>query len=308
MLDKGDDSAGRIESCMISIVIPSYNYAHFLPDAVKSVVAQEGSWELIIIDDGSTDNTQDVISTLQQEFPNKFSVICQENRGLAATRNRGWSEAKGRYLLFLDADDYLCKGAVQRVQKFLIDNGTPAMLICDYFSCSGTQKKLRKNSGLPDSPEKRIHAYLFNKTVSIAPSATLIRRDVFESLSFPETLAGSEDLPFFSGVLANFSDVCCFYEPLTYMRRHENSMRRDFKRMEEAGGKLNEEILKCLPCSFQSWERRLEGRRLLSLSRLSLLAGDKEKSKRYYWQGVRVYPASLFRWSYLRKQLKIIFM
>lgn len=307
MLGSDSNSADMIVSIRLSIVIPSYNYAHFLPSAVKSVMAQGGSWELIVIDDGSTDNTQDVISSLQLQFPNKFRAICQANHGLAATRNRGCSEAKGDYVLFLDADDFLCEGAVLRVQKFLHDSGNPAMVICDYYSCEAGKDKLRKNGKLPEDPEKRIRAYLFNKAVSIAPSATLIRRDVFESLCFPENLAGSEDLPFFSGVLAHFSDVHCFDEPLTCMRRHEKSMRRDLGRMEQAGKKINKEILNRLPASFQSWGCRLEGRRLLSLSRLSLLAGDKEKSKRYYWQGVRAYPASLFRWSYLRKQLKIIF-
>lgn len=89
---------------MISIIIPTFNRAALLPNAVDSVLAQtEKDWELIIVDDGSKDETKDVL-TRYEEIP-KIKVRLQENQGVAAARNAGAEMATGDYLIFLDSDD-----------------------------------------------------------------------------------------------------------------------------------------------------------------------------------------------------------
>jgi len=88
---------------LISIVIPCFNQAHFLQDAIESVEAQtHGSNEIIVIDDGSTDDTVKVAS----RYP-EIKLVRQPNTGLAAARNSGIKSSSGDYLVFLDADDYL---------------------------------------------------------------------------------------------------------------------------------------------------------------------------------------------------------
>lgn len=84
----------------VSIIIPCYNQAHFLPDAIKSALAQTyHGIEIIVVNDGSTDNTSEVAG----QFPVK--LIEQENKGLAAARNAGIKAASGEWILPLDADD-----------------------------------------------------------------------------------------------------------------------------------------------------------------------------------------------------------
>ena len=90
------------------MVITTYNYAHFLADAIRSALAQTAdSIEIIVVDDGSTDDPRAVMAN----FPD-VGFIQQPNRGLAAARNAGWQAAQGRYIVFLDADDRLLPHAV----------------------------------------------------------------------------------------------------------------------------------------------------------------------------------------------------
>lgn len=86
-----------------SIIIPSYNRAHILPRAIESVVKQDfQGWELLIVDDGSTDNTRDVVSAFNDP---RIFYIYQDNAERSAARNNGIKRAKGNYVCFLDSDD-----------------------------------------------------------------------------------------------------------------------------------------------------------------------------------------------------------
>lgn len=96
----------------ISVIIPVYNMADYLPDAVKSLCTQTMTdWEAICIDDGSTDGSSDLLDEYAREDP-RFRVFHQENCGAAAARNRGMDQARGRFLFFLDPDDWIPDGEV----------------------------------------------------------------------------------------------------------------------------------------------------------------------------------------------------
>ena len=94
---------------LVTVVIPCYNQAHFLGEAIESVLSQSyRNFELIVVDDGSTDETSEVASRYE-----RVRLFQQENQGLAGARNRGLGEAKGEYVVFLDADDRLLAGALE---------------------------------------------------------------------------------------------------------------------------------------------------------------------------------------------------
>ena len=95
------------------MVIPCYNQAHFLSEAIQSVLSQTyTSFELIVVDDGSEDDTQEVASKYSAKDP-RVRLIRQHNRGLAGARNRGLSESRGEYVVFLDSDDRLQEEALE---------------------------------------------------------------------------------------------------------------------------------------------------------------------------------------------------
>lgn len=98
-----DMSSHSTPELLVSVIIPCYNHAHYLPHAVRSVLSQTFTdWEAIIVDDGSTDNTREVATQFTDP---RIRYIYQENRGLSAARNTGIQAAQGAYLVFLDADD-----------------------------------------------------------------------------------------------------------------------------------------------------------------------------------------------------------
>lgn len=88
---------------LVSVVIPSFNHAHFLVDALASIGTPVTPTEIVVVDDGSTDTTPEVLA--QFETANTFSTIRQANAGLATARNRGLAESRGEFVIFLDADD-----------------------------------------------------------------------------------------------------------------------------------------------------------------------------------------------------------
>ena len=91
---------------VVSVVLPTYNRAALLPRAVESVIAQTyGDWELIVVDDGSTDETAAVVSAYGTKLGDRFVYLRQENRGSSAARNRGIEASRGRFVAFLDSDD-----------------------------------------------------------------------------------------------------------------------------------------------------------------------------------------------------------
>jgi glycosyltransferase involved in cell wall biosynthesis len=90
-----------------SVILPTYNRAHLLPKAIQSLVDQTfGDWELIIVDDGSTDDTKAVVEKFQDE---RIRYVYQENQERSAARNNGINQAKGTFICFLDSDDYFLK-------------------------------------------------------------------------------------------------------------------------------------------------------------------------------------------------------
>jgi glycosyltransferase involved in cell wall biosynthesis len=103
---------------LVSVVIPCYNHARFLAEAIESALQQEyRPMEIVVVDDGSTDHTAQVAA----RYPS-VRYCRQKNAGLAAARNKGISESKGIYILFLDADDLLCVGALVSAVEVLLEN------------------------------------------------------------------------------------------------------------------------------------------------------------------------------------------
>lgn len=107
---------------LVSIIMPAYNCARFIKESIDSVVAQTYSnWELIIVDDCSTDDTEAVVRTYKDP---RIRYLCNEhNMGAAMTRNRALQEAKGRYIAFLDSDDTWLPEKLEKQITFMQANG-----------------------------------------------------------------------------------------------------------------------------------------------------------------------------------------
>jgi len=104
----------------LSIVIPVYNREKTIKQAIDSVIGQlKENIELVIVNDGSTDGTKEVIKDYITKYKENISYYEKENEGIAATRNFGITHAKGKYIMFVDSDDYIDKNLIPNVQPYL---------------------------------------------------------------------------------------------------------------------------------------------------------------------------------------------
>lgn len=118
---------------MVSLIITTHNYAHFVERAVRSGLDQSmdpHDYEIIVINDASTDNTKEVLANYESEI-RVFHL--DENVGLAGARNFGIKKAKGQFIVFLDADDYIHRDLLKVQKLFLDENNALDAVSVDYY-------------------------------------------------------------------------------------------------------------------------------------------------------------------------------
>ena len=92
----------------LSVILPVYNVAKYLPRCIESLLGQTlDDFEIIFVNDGSPDNSIDILKKYQEKYPEKINIYSIENHGVSYARNYGAQKANGEYLLFVDSDDYV---------------------------------------------------------------------------------------------------------------------------------------------------------------------------------------------------------
>ncbi|MGE8360839.1 glycosyltransferase family 2 protein [Pseudomonas sp.] len=302
--------AGDSPGVTISVVIPAYNYAAVLPRAIESVLAQAesaGSVELLVVDDGSTDDTVEVLEQLLVRYPERFRVLRKGNGGASSARNAGIREAKGTYLLFLDADDELAPGALQALTEHLIAHPYSRLVIGGHIGVS-PDGKCREHipEHLPDDPVQRLRAYLLDKRLALSNGACVMHRDVFERGNYPEAFRSAEDIPVFAQALANYP--CSLIDrPLALVHKHDDSLRHQFSHAKAGGLALVDEVFspRRLDARFQDLKPEFYVQRSLSLFRSAYLAGDADAAKQYFSAAFRCDWRVIFKGAYMRKAIRL---
>jgi glycosyltransferase involved in cell wall biosynthesis len=172
----------------VSVVIPTYNRGWILKEAIDSVLSQDcDCFELIVVDDGSTDNTQEILSS----YRDRIKVIRQENKGVSAARNKGIDSSSGTYIAFLDSDDLWLPGKLETQLEFFRNN--PDALICQTEEI-WVRTGRRVN---PGKRHKKVSGFFFEKSLElcmVSPSAVMMKSDLFDKSGlFDETLPACED-------------------------------------------------------------------------------------------------------------------
>jgi glycosyltransferase involved in cell wall biosynthesis len=178
---------------LISVIMPCYNHARFLPEAVASLQAQVfPHWECIIINDGSSDDTAQVGATLVAT-DSRVRLISQQNRGLPGARNRGLDEARGQLVHFLDADDYILPRMYEEMAKIFQTRSDVSVVYSGFQSVTASRDLLRSNPVWPE-PADVFHDLLEG---NLWPChALMVRKVAIDSVgSFVESnaLHGCED-------------------------------------------------------------------------------------------------------------------
>lgn len=220
----------------VSIIIPAYNQAHFLAEAIESALGQTfNDIEVVVIDDGSTDATAEV-ARRYLERPG-FKLVRQSNGGLPNARNRGIAESSGEYLCFLDSDDSYHPGKIARQVEILDGDPGVGWVYCDIVTIDQDGKPVADQFSVARS-QRPLSGDLFGSLILsgyFPPHTVMIRRRVLDEVGvFDPELGGHADYDLWLRVAgAGFKAVFIPAAHAIY-RTHPGSMSRDGVHMEES--------------------------------------------------------------------------
>lgn len=196
----------------ISVVIPLYNQAEYLNDAIESVYLSGLEHEIIVVNDGSSDDFKKILD----RWPRVISIN-QVNKGLASARNTGIMNATGEYILFLDADDILLNGAIWKIIKTIEETG--ADIVAPSFKCFG-----KGDDTVILSPEVTLD--MFKEGQNYLPYFCAVKKEKLLEIGgySPRMTWGWEDLHLWINLLSRGATVKTIQEVLVLYRTKEVSM------------------------------------------------------------------------------------
>ena len=296
-----------------SFVIPSYNYAGFLSRAVESICDQaltsSSTCEVMLIDDGSTDNTEQVAADLCVRYP-LLRYVYQANTGVSGARNHGATLATGEYLWFVDADDQLLEGAIDAMDEALKQHPHEAMIFGGYRSHATDGRRVEKFWGGGElSLEQSFMKCITGNLTGLQIGAVILRREIFLRYMFPTTVHLGEDFILFVHIIVN-EGFRSIPKILLNTYRHEGSLRTNLAKNEETGFAGTDYLFDPdkIPSELMRLKRRYVADRHLALARSYYIVKDFDGVKSHYRQAVAAYPPCLLKLTHLRKFLRALIL
>ncbi len=220
-----------IQEKKVSIIVPCYNQAQYLDEALQSVLEQTyTNWECIIVNDGSPDNTKEVAKKWVEK-DSRFQYLYKENGGLSSARNAGLEKAKGAYIQFLDSDDLLNKYKLEKQVTCFSKNVD--IVICDYFPFddeTGSFLRKRYKNPFPDLVSyKNDIISKWELELSIPCHCVLFKTKLLnqKTVKFDESLPNHEDWVFWVKIFYSCHGIFNLNHSLVSYRIHKESMCAD---------------------------------------------------------------------------------
>ncbi len=230
---------------LITVYITNYNYGQFIKEAIQSVLTQKDvSFELLIIDDGSKDNSKQIIE--QYRSDERITIIYQQNKGLNITNNIALHLANGKYIMRLDADDYLAKDALKKLSQPLEENDNLGLVFPDYYI-------VESNGDLIEHHQR----HDFKKEVSLYDQAahgacTMIRVEFLKSLGgYNENYKCQDGYELWIKFVNKYK-VVNVPEPLFYYRQHGSNLTSNENRILGTRAKINADYVERLNINNQA--------------------------------------------------------
>lgn len=271
---------------LVSIIIPTYNGERWLTEAVGSIFAQTRSdWELIIVDDGSTDGTRRMIELLVQQDV-RIRAIYKANGGVASARNMGLRTARGAYLAFLDQDDLFMPNKLEQQVSYLelhpeVDLVYSHFLMVDMQGNATTQRPLRPSTTFRELWE----------TFQVHTSSFLVRTRIVNTVGFLNEQVGWSDEVEWILRIARVGTIGFQDGVVSLWRKHGQNTSRDFLRCYQHTLEALYSIGPSKKNGVTAWMfRRRLARLHYRLGRLEWDAGRFGASTQQFWNALRLYP------------------
>ncbi len=204
----------------VSIIIPTFNNAVYIRDALESVFSQSyNSYEIIVIDDGSTDDTQ----TILKSYLNQIQYIYQEHSGVAIARNRGLSIASGKYVAFLDSDDLFFSDKLTTQVKFLDDHPEIGAVHSGWHLIDSDKNLIAKKEPWHQAPKLDLEAWLIWQPIFLG--AMLFRGSWLKKVGgFDTSLSQASDAEFLLRLVMEGCPTVWLKQPTVYYRQHDRGI------------------------------------------------------------------------------------
>lgn len=286
----------------VTVVIPTYNRAQFIAEAIQSVLEQTfRDFELIVVDDGSTDDTAAVVSRFTDP---RLRYIYQTNQERSAARNHGLRLARGEYVAFLDSDDVWLPAKLEH-QVALLD-ARPAMGLV-YTGAYIFEGQCTFMEQRPRCRGEVLKALLMEDNVVCGSASTaLVRRACFDSVgSFDENLRACEDWDMWLRLAAGGYEFDFVPQPLARCRVHGTNTQKDAEKMARATRSFFAKVL-AQPAYFASGEisrTRVQSLMEFMVGRAYYIARQMGFARRHFLRSLWLYPLQGRAVEYLLRSL-----
>jgi glycosyltransferase involved in cell wall biosynthesis len=281
---------------LVSVVIPCYNQAHFLGEAIESVLAQTyKNFEIVVVDDGSTDNTSEVASRYDG-----VRLIRQENRGLAEARNTGIGHSEGEYLVFLDADDRLLPEALQAGLECFASHPECAFVFGHFRYIREDGSLLREPTPPHDQGDHYIQ--LLSGPYIGVPAIGIYRRFIFTTVGlFDSSLNATADYDLYFRITKDFPAHRHNVLVAEYRQHGENMTGNagtmlggaiDALRKQKGYAKKDKRYWEAYKTGIRAWQSWY-GIPLAGQVRRWVKEGERREALRGAWTLLRYYPGGL---------------
>ena len=272
----------------VSVIIPAYNQAKYLRDAIDSVLNQTfQDFEIIIVDDGSIDETHDVVFSYNHT---RITYIHQKNEGSSSARNTGIIASNGNYLAFLDADDLLLPNKIEN-QIVAFDNNPSLILVLsgwDFVDENGSI--ISRIRPWEKNPNLDLESWLIG--IPFVIHGALFRRDCFETNGmFDATLTDSEDWDLFIRIASSRNLMAWTKQILCSYRIHSSNMTRDPDRLSQKIRVLDNFFNSTFSNQVDDEIKvKAYSNAYLQITNIAYLANDFERAKKFFFEAIKCNP------------------
>jgi glycosyltransferase involved in cell wall biosynthesis len=272
----------------VTVIIPVYNGERFIRKALESVLQQTlPASEILVIDDGSKDSSRQIV---ESEFGSAVTVISQKNGGLSNARNTGLRAATGKYIAFLDVDDWWDPRKLELQVKQLQAHPEAGGNFTGLFLVSDTTGETEKRAPTDVST---LWPQLRWCNPSIAPSSVMVTREAVEKIGkFNEDLRACEDWDYWFRLVRSSGFTSC-PEPLTYYLLSSGGLSGDADHMFNSFLKILDSLLLDGLVGMQRklWRRRIISYQAYKSQLTARAAGNARLEREYMWKSFRVWPS-----------------
>jgi glycosyltransferase involved in cell wall biosynthesis len=266
-----------------------------LEDAIRSAYAQTlPPVEVVVVNDGSTDDTAQLLDRISKDLPSSFVYETKPNGGEASARNRGVDLSRGEFVAFLDQDDRWLPSKLERQMALFADDPAPALTFTAYTRISERSREVVALDHWNPDPEAVLRELMIGSCVT--PSTVIVRRSALDAVErFDESLWLGCDWTMWLRLAAAGYRMVYLPEPLTEYAWHETNMSQDQRRIADAALVIFDRLFASgsLPPSIQRRQRWCMARWHLISAISQLQADDRAAGRRHLLEAIRTHPTSI---------------